>query len=84
MCWPVWGGLFWGSQPYPCFEYGEFWIQGKQAPANPWRAIGLEWLVSSPPPIENFEELPIVIAEPYGYGKNEPLTANLEPQVINE
>jgi cytochrome c oxidase subunit 2 len=25
---------------------------------------------------ENFEELPIVISEPYGYGKNEPLVAN--------
>ncbi len=52
------------------------WIQGKQAPANPWRAIGLEWMISSPPDVENFEELPIVIAEPYGYGKSEPLTAN--------
>lgn len=53
------------------------WVQGKQAPDNPWRAIGLEWLVSSPPPVENFEELPIVIAEPYGYGKSEPLVANV-------
>jgi cytochrome c oxidase subunit I len=41
------------------------WIQGKPAPANPWRAIGLEWLVSSPPPVENFEEIPIVTAPPY-------------------
>jgi cytochrome c oxidase subunit I len=54
------------------------WVNGEQAPDNPWRAIGLEWLVSSPPPVENFEELPIVISGPYGYGKNEPLTANLE------
>ncbi|NEQ35843.1 MAG: cytochrome c oxidase subunit I [Okeania sp. SIO3I5] len=52
------------------------WIQGKQAPANPWRAIGLEWMISSPPDVENFEELPIIISEPYGYGKSEPLTAN--------
>jgi cytochrome c oxidase subunit 1 len=51
------------------------WIQGEKAPANPWRAIGLEWLVASPPPHENFAEIPTVIAEPYGYGKNEPLTA---------
>ncbi|WAL58947.1 cytochrome c oxidase subunit I [Thermocoleostomius sinensis] len=55
------------------------WIQGKPAPANPWRAIGLEWLVASPPPVENFEELPIVTAPPYGYGSNEPLTENLSP-----
>ncbi|MDY7007934.1 MAG: cytochrome c oxidase subunit I [Cyanobacteriota bacterium] len=52
------------------------WIQGKDAPANPWRAIGLEWMISSPPDVENFEEIPIVIAEPYGYGKSEPLTSN--------
>jgi cytochrome c oxidase subunit 1 len=52
------------------------WVQGEAAPKNPWRAIGLEWLVSSPPTVENFEELPIVIAEPYGYGKTEPLVAN--------
>jgi len=51
------------------------WIQGEKAPANPWRAIGLEWLVASPPPHENFAEIPIVVSEPYGYGKNEPLIA---------
>jgi cytochrome c oxidase subunit I len=54
------------------------WVQGKKAPDNPWRAIGLEWLVSSPPPVENFEELPIVIAPPYGYGKSDPLVENPE------
>lgn len=58
------------------------WLQGEKAPANPWRAIGLEWLISSPPSVENFEEIPIIISEPYGYGKSEPLTANLEPQTI--
>jgi cytochrome c oxidase subunit I len=54
------------------------WVQGKTAPANPWRAIGLEWLVASPPPHENFEELPIVVAEPYGYGMDEPLVSNAD------
>ncbi|MEM1368040.1 MAG: cytochrome c oxidase subunit I [Cyanobacteria bacterium P01_H01_bin.15] len=52
------------------------WSQGEKAPSNPWRAIGLEWLVSSPPTVENFEELPEVIAEPYGYGKTDPLVSN--------
>ncbi|MBD2362163.1 cytochrome c oxidase subunit I [Anabaena minutissima FACHB-250] len=51
------------------------WMQGEKAPDNPWRAIGLEWMVSSPPPVENFEEIPVVISEPYGYGKSEPLIA---------
>ena len=47
------------------------WMDGEKASANPWRAIGLEWTVSSPPPVENFEEIPIVTCEPYGYGKSE-------------
>ncbi|NEO93141.1 MAG: cytochrome c oxidase subunit I [Moorea sp. SIO3G5] len=61
------------------------WVQGEKAPANPWRAIGIEWLVSSPPSHENFEQLPVVIAEPYGYGKSEPLVSNPDAlEVINE
>lgn len=47
------------------------WIDGEKAPANPWRAIGLEWTISSPPPVENFEEIPVITCEPYGYGKSE-------------
>lgn len=54
------------------------WMQGEKAPDNPWLAIGLEWEISSPPPVENFEEIPVVISEPYGYGKSEPLTASSE------
>jgi cytochrome c oxidase subunit I len=61
------------------------WVQGKKAPNNPWRAIGLEWLISSPPTVENFEEIPIVISEPYGYGKPEPLIADLHsPELASE
>jgi cytochrome c oxidase subunit I len=56
------------------------WVQGEKAPDNPWRAIGLEWLVSSPPPHENFEEIPVIVSEPYGYGKDEPLIAKFELQ----
>ncbi|NEO76328.1 cytochrome c oxidase subunit I [Moorena sp. SIO4G3] len=61
------------------------WVQGEKAPANPWRAIGIEWLVSSPPTHENFEQLPVVVAEPYGYGKSEPLVSNPDAlEVIHE
>ncbi len=60
------------------------WLQGEKAPQNPWRAIGIEWLVSSPPTHENFEELPVVIAEPYGYGKSEPLISNPDALEIDE
>ena len=54
------------------------WIQGEKAPDNPWRAIGIEWLVSSPPSHENFEVLPIVVAAPYGYGKSDLLVSNAD------
>ncbi len=49
---------------------------GKRAGPNPWRATGLEWQTSSPPPRENFEETPTVYQEPYQYhlekAQNEP------------
>jgi cytochrome c oxidase subunit 1 len=38
------------------------------APANPWGASGLEWTVPSPPPPENFKEIPVVTAEAYTFG----------------
>lgn len=40
---------------------------GPIAPPNPWRATGLEWQTSSPPPTENFTQTPIVDDEPYDY-----------------
>jgi cytochrome c oxidase subunit 1 len=71
------GGFLLGMSTLPfILNIVSSWIQGKKAPDNPWRAIGLEWLVSSPPPVENFKEIPIVISVPYGYGKSEPLVAN--------
>jgi len=40
---------------------------GEKAPSNPWRASGLEWETTSPPPKHNFDKTPIVIYEPYRY-----------------
>jgi cytochrome c oxidase subunit 1 len=44
------------------------WRTGTRAAANPWRALTLEWQVSSPPPIFNFDHLPTVVGGPYEYG----------------
>jgi cytochrome c oxidase subunit 1 len=44
------------------------WVGGPRAPANPWRALTLEWQVSSPPPIFNFDAVPTVVGGPYEYG----------------
>src|SRR4051794_40259857 len=44
------------------------WRGGPLAPANPWRALTLEWQVSSPPPIFNFDRVPTVVGGPYEYG----------------
>ncbi|MHB8540042.1 MAG: cytochrome c oxidase subunit I [Candidatus Acidiferrales bacterium] len=45
---------------------------GPAAGPNPWRAKGLEWQTSSPPPKENFEETPIVTEEAYAYATTPP------------
>jgi cytochrome c oxidase subunit I len=40
---------------------------GAAADSNPWGATGLEWQTPSPPPSENFAEVPVVTEEPYAY-----------------
>jgi cytochrome c oxidase subunit I len=40
---------------------------GERAGPNPWRATGLEWQTSSPPPQYNFARTPVVTVEPYAY-----------------
>ncbi len=42
--------------------------RGAAAGNNPWHSQTLEWQVSSPPPEENFAEIPEVVGRPYGYG----------------
>jgi cytochrome c oxidase subunit 1 len=51
----------------PLLYLGWSLIWGKRAPINPWRATGLEWITSSPPPKHNFPRTPIVTREPYRY-----------------
>ncbi len=44
---------------------------GAAAGDNPWKATGLEWTTTSPPPTHNFHETPVVTADPYDYGAEE-------------
>ncbi len=43
------------------------WFFGPRVGSNPFKATGLEWQTSSPPPTENFPEMPVVAVGPYEY-----------------
>jgi cytochrome c oxidase subunit 1 len=45
------------------------YMRGREAGPNPWRALGLEWTVSSPPPAHNYPVPPVVTRDSYGYGE---------------
>jgi cytochrome c oxidase subunit I len=60
------------------------WRSGPIAPSNPWRALTLEWQVSSPPPIFNFDEIPQVVGHPYEYGVPGAVHAILAPARATE
>ena len=55
----MFGNLFWSI------------FKGKKVGMNPWGGATLEWQVPSPPPHENFEEIPYVDHEPYYFKKVE-------------
>lgn len=47
------------------------WFWGPKAGNNPWGSYGLEWQIASPPPVENFEHLPVISEGPYEYGRDD-------------
>jgi len=51
------------------FYWNFFWSlrHGEKAGENPWHATTLEWSIPSPPPPENFLEVPRVYRGPYEY-----------------
>lgn len=53
----MFGNLFWSI------------FKGKKVGMNPWGGPTLEWQVATPPPHENFEEIPIVDSDPYDFKK---------------
>ncbi|HET7044800.1 MAG TPA: cytochrome c oxidase subunit I [Gaiellaceae bacterium] len=58
------------------------WRFGEPVGANPWRALTLEWQVSSPPPRFNFAQVPQVVGGPYEYGIPGARHAILEPEPV--
>jgi cytochrome c oxidase subunit 1 len=42
---------------------------GPIAGRNPWKATGLEWQTESPPPVHNFDEIPVVTYDAYDYSR---------------
>jgi cytochrome c oxidase subunit 1 len=54
---------------FPSFYLLYSLFKGEPAGENPWGATGLEWTTTSPPPTENFHEVPVVTEEPYDYAK---------------
>ncbi len=45
--------------------------KGTSASANPWGGKTLEWTIPSPPPVHNFDEIPVITHGPYYYGEEE-------------
>jgi cytochrome c oxidase subunit 1 len=45
--------------------------RGERTEANPWGGPTLEWSVASPPPTENFHEIPVVSHGPYHFSAEE-------------
>jgi cytochrome c oxidase subunit 1 len=40
-------------------------FNGEKAEQNPWGGVTLEWQISTPPPLENFEVVPTITTGPY-------------------
>ena len=51
----------------PLIYLGWSIFHGRDAGPNPWKAMGMEWTVASPPPRANFDRAPVVTQEAYAY-----------------
>jgi len=54
--------LIFGNLIYSLFK-------GKKASSNPWGGVTLDWHIASPPPLENFDEIPTVTHDPYDFSQ---------------
>jgi cytochrome c oxidase subunit 1 len=54
------------------FLYNLVWSQlfaRVPAGANPWGSRSLEFQLPSPVPVHNFDRIPVIVGDPYGYGE---------------
>ncbi|MFN9175472.1 MAG: cbb3-type cytochrome c oxidase subunit I, partial [Synechocystis sp.] len=54
-------------------------LNGRRVGNNPWQSVGLEWTTESPPIEENFEVIPTITDEPYGYGQGTKIALEITP-----
>ncbi len=47
-------------------------FKGKKAEQNPWGGVTLEWQIPTPPPLENFAEIPTITERPYIFNPEAP------------
>jgi cytochrome c oxidase subunit I len=70
------------------FYWNFFWNlrHGEKADDNPWHATTLEWSIPSPPPHENFLEVPRVYRGPYEFSvpgfKDDYIPQHLAPEQV--
>ncbi len=56
--------MFFGALVHALFK-------GEKAEDNPWGGVTLEWTIPSPPPQENFQEIPTITTEAYHFPQEE-------------
>jgi cytochrome c oxidase subunit 1 len=49
------------------------------APANPWGSKSLEFQLPSPVPVHDFDRIPVILDDPYGYGEEGRIVARPMP-----
>ena len=58
--------------------YSQLFVR-ERAGANPWQSKSLEWQLPSPVPVHNFDEIPVITGDPYGYGEDAPVVRGPVP-----
>jgi cytochrome c oxidase subunit 1 len=58
-------------------------LKRELAADNPWQSKSLEWQIPTPVPPHNFDTIPTITGDPYGYGfPDEPVVDWSGPQTV--